>query len=316
MGHDPSRECFTLHAPKSAEPATPGTTPPGANLSLRPPVDVAGQAWPPPGRADSPEPRGKAPAGPSDTARARGRSTYQQLAAGGPPTFDTPLENLAAAACILNETAAPEDPALREVYDRVRFYLGSALQRPEASLRPQQSETKSNRQSQDRRSSARDSPVEERRPRHHAGSVLPRLGPNLDVRGTIDARRQARSELRDESRRRRSRDRYYRRGSLDSRSPSPEGVGPRAFGSLIRHAKFPQRFRAPTTIGRYNGETNPVHWLEDYRLACRTGGADDLFAIQYLPLFLTDSARGWLEHLPEGCVQDWSDLRRVFVGNF
>jgi hypothetical protein len=58
-------------------------------------------------------------------------------------------------------------------------------------------------------------------------------------------------------------------------------------------------------------------WLEDYRLACHTGAAtDDLFVIKNLPLYLDDSTRTWLEHLPRDKIQDWTDLRRVFVGNF
>jgi hypothetical protein len=58
-------------------------------------------------------------------------------------------------------------------------------------------------------------------------------------------------------------------------------------------------------------------WLEDYRLACHAGGAtDDLFVIKNLSLYLGDSARTWLEHLPRDKIQDWADLRRVFIGNF
>jgi hypothetical protein len=58
-------------------------------------------------------------------------------------------------------------------------------------------------------------------------------------------------------------------------------------------------------------------WLEDYRLACHVGGAtDDQFIIKNLLLYLGDSARTWLEHLPRDKIHDWTDLRRVFVGNF
>jgi hypothetical protein len=35
-----------------------------------------------------------------------------------------------------------------------------------------------------------------------------------------------------------------------------------------------------------------------------------------LPLYLGDSARTWLEHLPHDKINDWTDLRRVFVSNF
>jgi hypothetical protein len=36
----------------------------------------------------------------------------------------------------------------------------------------------------------------------------------------------------------------------------------------IRATAFPQRFRQPSTIVKYNGETDPCVWLNDYRLAC------------------------------------------------
>jgi hypothetical protein len=38
--------------------------------------------------------------------------------------------------------------------------------------------------------------------------------------------------------------------------------------------------------------------------------------IKNLPLYLGDSARTWLEHLPCDKIQDWTDVRLVFVGNF
>jgi hypothetical protein len=46
------------------------------------------------------------------------------------------------------------------------------------------------------------------------------------------------------------------------------------------------------------------------------GATGDLFIIKNLPLYLGDSARTWLEHLPRDKINDWTDLRRVFVGNF
>jgi hypothetical protein len=73
----------------------------------------------------------------------------------------------------------------------------------------------------------------------------------------------------------------------------------RVFSREIRTANFPQRFRQPTTIVKYNGETDPRVWLNDYRLACQLGGAtSDEVIIRNLPLHLANSARTWLEHLP------------------
>jgi hypothetical protein len=85
----------------------------------------------------------------------------------------------------------------------------------------------------------------------------------------------------------------------EDRSLTPEPPGTRVFSREIRTASFPQRFRHPTSINKYTGETNPRVWLNDYRLACQLGGATtDEVIIRNLPLHLADSARTWLEHLP------------------
>jgi hypothetical protein len=63
----------------------------------------------------------------------------------------------------------------------------------------------------------------------------------------------------------------WRGGRYDSRedrSPTPEPSGTRVFSREIRTASFPQRFRQPTSIDKYTGETDPRVWLNDYRLAC------------------------------------------------
>jgi hypothetical protein len=80
---------------------------------------------------------------------------------------------------------------------------------------------------------------------------------------------------------------------------------------------FSTRFRTPTTITKYSGETRPELWLADYRLACQLGGTDDdNLIIRNLPLFLSDIARAWLEHLPPGQISNWDDLVQAFAGNF
>jgi hypothetical protein len=85
----------------------------------------------------------------------------------------------------------------------------------------------------------------------------------------------------------------------EDRSPTPEPLGTRVFSREIRTASLPQRFRQPNSINKYNGETDPRVWLNDYRLACQLGGATtDEVIIRNLPLHLADSARTWLEHLP------------------
>jgi hypothetical protein len=99
-----------------------------------------------------------------------------------------------------------------------------------------------------------------------------------------------------------------REGRYDSGedwSPSPEPPGPQAFSRAIRRAPFSTRFRAPTTITKYSGETRPELWLTDYRLACQLGGTDDdNLIIRNLLLFLSDAARAWLEHLPPAQISN------------
>jgi hypothetical protein len=105
--------------------------------------------------------------------------------------------------------------------------------------------------------------------------------------------------------------------SDEDRSPTPEPQGTRVFSREVRTATFPQRFCQPTTIVKYNGETDPYVWLNNYRLACQLGGAtSDEVIIRNLPLHLADSARTWLEHLPASQIHNWDDLVRTFVGNF
>jgi hypothetical protein len=105
--------------------------------------------------------------------------------------------------------------------------------------------------------------------------------------------------------------------SEEDRGPSPEPLGLQAFSRAIRQAPFPTWFRALTTITKYSGETRPELWLADYRLAYQLGGTDDdNLIIRNLPLFLSDAARAWLEHLPPAQISNWDDLVKAFARNF
>jgi hypothetical protein len=85
----------------------------------------------------------------------------------------------------------------------------------------------------------------------------------------------------------------------EQRNLNLEGPGPKAFGSNVHDACFPKRFWVPNNIVKYDGKTNPNVWLEDYHLVCRAGGADsNLFIIQFIPIYLPDTSRAWLDHLP------------------
>jgi hypothetical protein len=105
--------------------------------------------------------------------------------------------------------------------------------------------------------------------------------------------------------------------SGEDRSPSPEPPGPQAFSRAIRRARVPDSVPNPDYYHKVLRETRPELWLADYRLACHLGGTDDdNLIIRNLPLFLSDTARAWLEHLPPGQISNWDDLVQAFADNF
>jgi hypothetical protein len=116
-----------------------------------------------------------------------------------------------------------------------------------------------------------------------------------DRLGDEQHRRDHRARLEEKVRRGYHPRRGGRCDSEEDRSPSTEPPGPRVFSRAIRRAPFPARFRDPTTITTYSGETRPELWLADYRLACQLGGANnDNLIIRNLPLSsLTLPGPGW-----------------------
>jgi hypothetical protein len=50
---------------------------------------------------------------------------------------------------------------------------------------------------------------------------------------------------------------------------------------------------------------------------CRVGGADnDLFIIQFLPIYWANMTSAWLDHFPKNLIDCWNDLKEIFIDNF
>jgi hypothetical protein len=237
------------------------------------------------------------------------RRIVDDARAGLPPAFSGVGQNLAAAAMLLRAMPEPSTTEGRRIQGELKGLLeNAAVRRAESSASRRQG-----------------CPSE-----HHATSS--RLMREASVRtgrtwdGTLAApdrlgdehhRRDRRARLEEKVRRGYHPRRGGRYDSKEDRSPSPEPLGPRVFRRAIRRAPFPAWFQASTTITKYSGETRPELWLADYRLACQLGGTnDDNLIILNLPLFLSDAARAWLEHLPPAQISDWDDLVKAFAGNF
>jgi hypothetical protein len=226
-----------------------------------------------------------------------------------PPVSSGVDQNLAAAAILLRAMAEPSTTEGRRIQGELKNLLEDvAVRRAESSA--------SRRQGYPPGASRRDFPI-------HAGSLGPHWanaehsacdpGPPRQrappPRPSSPPRREGAPRLPPQA--------WGRYDSGEDRSPSPEPPGPRAFSGAIRRASFSTRFRTPTTITKYSGESKPELWLADYRLACQLGGTDDdNLIIRNLPLFLSDAARAWLEHLPPAQISNWDDLVKAFAGNF
>jgi hypothetical protein len=258
-----------------------------------------------------------------ERARELGRQARDRINTDNPDAPPRASQKLIAAATLLRAMSAPSTPEARNMQREVQALIEqTAVQQAESSA-------SRIRQQGDARG---DGAAQGGEPSVHAGEAAgrpansgraaakerlldTRRALDGDARNVINARRTSRADTRAVV------GYHPRRGgrydSGEDRSPTPEPPGTRVFSREIRAAAFPQRFRQPSTIVKYNGETDPRVWLNDYHLACQLGGAtSDEVIIRNLPLHLGDSALTWLEHLPASQIHNWDDLVRTFVGNF
>src|SRR5688572_22570705 len=177
-----------------------------------------------------------------------------------PPASSGVSQNLAAAAILLRAMLEPSTTEGRRIQGELKNLLEDvAVRRAESSASRRQGCP----------------------PEHRAETSQLMREVSVHTGRTRDATPAAPSRLSNEHHRRDRRarlDEKVRRGyhprhggrydSGEDRSPSPEPPGPQAFSRAIRRPSFPTRFRAPTTITKYSGETRPELWLADYRLAC------------------------------------------------
>jgi hypothetical protein len=194
-----------------------------------------------------------------------------------PPASSGVGQNLAAAAMLLRAMPEPSTTEGRRIQGELKNLLEDAtVRRAESSASRRQGYPPEHRAATSRL--MREASVHTERTRDATPAAPGRLG---NEHHCCDRRARLDEKVR--------RGYHPRRGgrydSEQDRSPSPEPPGPQAFSRAIRRAPFPTRFRAPTTITKYLGETRPELWLADYRLACQLGGTDDdNLIIRNLPL--------------------------------
>jgi hypothetical protein len=187
-----------------------------------------------------------------------------------PDTSPRASQKLITAATLLWAMPAPSTPEARNLHREAQALI------EQAAVQQAESSASRIRQQGDARGDGGAQGVE---PSVHAGGAMERpANPGctpakerlLDTRGqardgdasnVINARRTSKADARAAA------GYHPRRGgrydSDEDRSPTQEPPGTRVFSREIRAAAFPQRFRQPTTIVKYNGDTDPRMWLND-----------------------------------------------------
>jgi hypothetical protein len=176
-----------------------------------------------------------------------------------PPAVSGSGQDLAAAAMLLRAMPEPSTTEGWRIQGELKNLLeGTTVRRAECSASRRRADPSEHHAVSSRR--IREASVHPERTRDEAPTARERLGHehhHLDHRARLDEKVCQGYHPR----------RGGRCNNEEDHSSSPEPPGPRVFNRAIRRAPFPARFRAPTTITKYLGETRPELWLPDYRLA-------------------------------------------------
>jgi hypothetical protein len=164
-----------------------------------------------------------------------------------PPASSGVGQNLAAAAILLRVMPEPSTTEGRRIQGELKNLLEDvAVRQTESSASRRQGYPSKHRTATSR--FMREASVHTGRTRNTAPAAPGRLG-------NEHHRRDRRAHLDEKVRRGYHPRRGGRYDSGEDQSPSPEPPGPQAFSRAIRRAPFPTRFRTPTTIAKYSGET-------------------------------------------------------------
>jgi hypothetical protein len=169
-------------------------------------------------------------------------------------------QDLAAAAMLLRTMPEPSTTEGRRIQGELKDLLeGAVIRRAESSASRRRADPSEHHATSSQR--MREASVHPERTRDEAPAAWDRLGNEHHHRDH--------QACLDEKVRRGYHPRHGGRcDSEEDQSTSPEPPGPRVFSRAIRRAPLPARFRAPTTITKYSGETRLELWLADYQLAC------------------------------------------------
>jgi hypothetical protein len=104
------------------------------------------------------------------------------------------------------------------------------------------------------------------------------------------------------------RDRHHHRRQEDT-------CGVSALTPHLRAIQWPPNFKV-SNVDKYEPKQDPGGRLAVYTTTARAAGATEDVMTAYLPIVLGQDALQWLRHLPQHCIDDWSDFSRCFIANF
>jgi hypothetical protein len=97
---------------------------------------------------------------------------------------------------------------------------------------------------------------------------------------------------------------------------SQQHIGPQCFGSSVRVERYPDNFKPPREVVKYDGTDNPTLWLEEYETAMTIKNISEMIMTCYLPMMMKGMARNWIQGLPTNNIHSWNNMRRIFIRNF
>jgi hypothetical protein len=93
-------------------------------------------------------------------------------------------------------------------------------------------------------------------------------------------------------------------------------MGALCFTRRVRKMRIPKGFKLPHDQEKYDGSQEPTLWLLDYLQPVQILGRTRATTMQSLQLYLTGTARSWLNTLPNDSIGSWGELENQFARNF
>jgi hypothetical protein len=97
---------------------------------------------------------------------------------------------------------------------------------------------------------------------------------------------------------------------------SQRHIGTWCFGASVGVERYPDNFKPPREVTKYDGSDNPSLWLEEYETTMMIKNVSEMIVTRYLPMMMKGAASYWIQGLPTNSIHSWNDMRRVFIRNF